>query len=636
MDPRDISTTNFDEQKIKIEFQHEMPQAVVYTTKLDEMNIFKENAASKCVDTIINSIIKESKPKFLKRKRPQTHCDYSYEDLSFYIQEFNRKVARVTKRNNRLLSLCRPVRVVLEDIKYSILQSNANKISEISEPISAYNFSRKLNVKIIYDQQLKEADMYYLDEQFVLQGYNKFRIDNMSHSLEIDNNVIAISCCCWYNRDAFLNTLAVNLNDTVRFMRKPHKCEVNRCRCCCRQKPMYKLNDKPSTSSSSLNPSEPPSEGGERLNKMKEQNVSLLISDKSRKYQETQYSKSLTVSKTKEKRVNHSMIEDALPFLHSTNIDFGEEYYVIGADGQIILHLRNYKREQNLPSLISKTTNNIVGDICCWYKREEFASRLLALHALPNTVNYIRGVHPCSPTFCSCCCMPSSIEKTEFTVLPKAARHTNDMLNKKVNIKVSISGFELAMPDDAEPDPLDSPDTTYSVENIFENSKDVVSFDVSLSAIDKVARGDSECFFSIITEHGSSDSVRVFVDKSRKHSPVIKCTRPLYNFSTRELRMLDIIFRAVNNATKQVVVNKPEGDELKTNPKPTKVRVPKYNYTMNTIYPLLLNTQISISSDLRNKRFMPPLQARLDKYNLPRIGHISTWLIKELANDKLT
>lgn len=589
MDVSDGDTGNFDEETPEIKFHHEMiSKPIVYTTKLDEMKVFRDKTTSMSIDNTINAIVKESKPKLnCKRKcTDTTYSHYSYDDLACYINNFNKKVAKISKHNKNMLSMCRPVKIVLEDIKNLLRKRKTNnrinkivktKYSVVSDRRFPAYCSRKLHSRIIYDQQNKEADLYALDKSHFIQVYARFRIDESNAKLyqllKMDKSVTHFSCCCWYKREKCLATFPLAPHETLRFMRKPHKCAINHCRCCCRNKGMTNA-----VRPSSLKSLESHSVW---LNRMIEVHTSLP--DKSKR---TLPSKSMS----KLNFFTHfCVVEDqTTPILHSTNIDFGCEFYSIGADGHIKLCLKNTANyQQNLLNLKWKTVPNIMGDICCWYKREEFAGRLLTLGALSNTVNYIRSVHSCSPINCNCCCKPSNTEKLKLSVLSKSARHTVDSIAKKLIIKLKLS--EKAKISDTPKKP-----------------NNFVSFNFSLSALDMISESTitPDVLDSITPESVTLDNknrfVRVFVEKSQKHKILIECTQ-LNSFTTKELRILDMIFQAANKA----LLPK---DEIKYRARKSVT----YTYH-HKMYPLLLNEQLSVTADLRSKRFMPSLRTHLEK-----------------------
>lgn len=626
-----------DEDEPLLTLQHKTRNPIVYTTKLDDMRIFNEDLTGMDAETIINCIIKESKPK-LKRKRTCTEAINSRclnEDSPSHISTSNRKVPRTAE--DKKIDICKPVKVALVDIKYTLLrqQSTGSSISEtvktkrplVSEKPKepTYRFPRKLKSRLIYDRQLKEADLYSLDKNFFVKEHNKLPIVSTNESifekLKYDKNVSEVSCCCWYNREQFLTSTMLGIlpHETLRFMRKPHKCEFNRCTCCCRDKSISVSNDTSAQRPRLLKPSEAPSIW---VKTMSVTHASQSLSNESRK---SLLSKALSVEPSEIKYPVKSSLKVEPNFLHSTSIDFGAEYHEIGADGQIKLSLKNIgKDRQELVNLKSKTTDNIVGNICCWFKREEFAGRLLVLGALPNTVNFLRSAHPCSPIYCSCCCKPSITEKPKLTLIHKAARHTNDLVRKKANIIVKFAGVVEKPVKPVKP-------MSVRAAIVPKNTK-VVSFNVSLSALEKISKGkvtvDSILKDVIDLPHDlKKSSVRVLVEKEQtanNRTVVIECNTDLNGLTTSELTLLDIIFRAVNRAKQPVTVPVLQKDKYTIRrPRVKNLRGIYYN----SIHPLLLNTHLSVTTDLRNKRFLPPLRAHLEQYRLSEmVSNINLWM----------
>ncbi|KAJ8710749.1 hypothetical protein PYW08_009264 [Mythimna loreyi] len=628
-----IMIDSSDEAADKDELKPKTRVPIVYTTKLNDMKIFKEDISRMYTGTVINSIIKESKPKVSSKRKyaETTHFPCSKEHLSCYINNFNRKVARITENRQKLLSVCKPVKVVLVDIKYTLLrkQTPENNLKTVSTKSTA-GISRKLKTTLIYDQQNKEADMYSLDTNLVVKGHITFQIDSdddILRQLKLNKNVPKVSCCCWYGREEYLacNMLGFIPHNTLKFMRKPHKCEVNHCRCCCRKHSINVSNATADVRLSLLKSSESPSIW---LNNVTNLNASL-----SNKSNDSLRSKLLSFAPNlpeKTYRAKPTPEDEMSYFLHSTGIDFGEEYYAIGADGKIKLSLKDSgKDSQHLINLKSQMTNNIVGNICCWYKREEFADRLLVLGALRNTVNYIRTTHTCPTTKCVCCCKPFNTKKLQLARIHKLARHTSDLVRKKINIKVKFSGV---LEEPVEPMIAKTAKKVTSRSNY-----KFFSFNFSLAALETISKSkvskDVKCddvYNSLIPEAATLDqnnrSVRVRIEKNtRRENVVVECKNPITDFTTYELTMLDIFFRAFNNNTEQIIAK--QKNKIASNK--NRIRQP-FGQACNPIYPLLLNTQLSVTSDLKNKRFLPPLRAHLEKYNLNEmLSNISSWIAEE-------
>lgn len=440
-------------------------KAIVYTTKLDQMKIFKGNITEINIETIIESIIRESKPNVhtTHKRKCNKGIDHhiSYECLLCHINTLNTKVAnKIKKRNKHLLAMCKPLRIVLHDIKHSLHikwnpQTICKEISDtqivnkpvpkdVDKPLTlAPPFIRNPKYTVIHDNQQKEADLYSFEKKLVKE-YATFNTDDVNDKISSflasvnDKSFVEVNCCCWYGRDKFItSSLTPQCTETLRFMRKSHKCSSDRCTCCCRKEKSL-LRDMLLLRPTLMNTSSvKPVETNAWFKTLTEKHKLLTDFQLSTS---TLIPKSLSV--TPRVKQGNIRVEETKHFLHSTDIELNDEYYRIGSNGEIDFFCKGagslrYFHCNNHLSHMSPTINKIKVNICCWYKREQFAVHLVKFEALPNTVNFIRNAHQCSITNCNCCCKPNN-EKMELTLLPIAPRHTNDQLVDKIKFRIQF------------------------------------------------------------------------------------------------------------------------------------------------------------------------------------------------------
>ncbi|XP_022818392.1 uncharacterized protein LOC111350907 isoform X2 [Spodoptera litura] len=386
-----------DEEKFKI------LHSIVYTTRLDEMNIFSKVRSTKDTDTVFEAIIKESKPNINRKRLRSNSMDANerlsaYEDLSLRINFVNKK-ARVNRHNKNLLRLCKPVTAVVEKLKM-----NSNKdIIENTKYLTLIPFFRmntRHKINILYDLQNNEIDVYFLDSFLSLKEYVRLQnIQSFKSGLKelarSHENILTRYFCCWYARknwlDGYRHSQGLKTprsQDALNFMRKTHKCSINNCLCCCSTKLVLSNEN---YIKNKINRSEKPRDW---YNKMTER-TDLM---------NTPIAKSF-------KNDNKS--------LGTSNINCNIKHELSCNSENININSKN-----QLPT-------NLLKNLCCWYKQEELSARFLADGGFKGIINFMRRPHLCSIMNCKCCCKPKKTQMTKVSYFDIPVRHTNHFTKYK-------------------------------------------------------------------------------------------------------------------------------------------------------------------------------------------------------------
>uniref|UniRef100_A0A2A4K0J2 Uncharacterized protein n=1 Tax=Heliothis virescens TaxID=7102 RepID=A0A2A4K0J2_HELVI len=689
-DSNDGPSTSFVTNQPELNIAENKRFPIVYTTKLDDMLIFKTKLPDMRMYDIVDCIITESHPKYqgkLKRKYSERQ-DLSFENLTQKIDKINRKVARTATRNKTLLSMCKPFNIFLKDCNDAIRTDALTRVERknieipirktvpicVDKLLPMYSKSQTFKCRLIYDNQLKVADIYSLDDNYFTNEYirihNIQQYDEDYRRLKTSKNIYEVICCCWYNREAFIKKLALHPPETIRFMRKPHGCPINDCSCCCKNKTSF---PKKRYVGFSLQKTEmAPSVWFAQIK-------STLASKPMNDVQGPKLiTKSLAfdpgLSQQSQRSNHYEKQNNSKKIVHSINIYIGEEYYEIGKDGQVRTHLKNFSEEASkLKQFTGKELKYTSSNVCCWYKREELAVQLLKLGVLLNTVNFIRCVHPCPIRKCNCCCKPSFGRTVDLISTRITTRHTNDLANKEVGIQLQFPIAKRHIQRDR---------TTIEDRNIvapmlrcvvpvrvdrqaFKAPKPDLSFLVSLAVLDTVSNTKIAAEYNSLfppgdnindSQNTSLPTVRVKMIKigtvMNRYKTIIEGV-DLNNASTKELQLLDLIFRAIDRnlytiknwrkkqaqklsqevpATRQVLPSQqvpPTRQVLPSQELPPTQQLkgkagskPRRKVIQNTEYPQLLNEELRIAADLKSKRFIPSLQAFLGPGNIPHM-HIN-------------
>ncbi|CAH1640688.1 unnamed protein product [Spodoptera littoralis] len=391
-----------DEEKFKI------LHSIVYTTRLDEMNIFSKVRSTKDTDAVFEAIIKESKPNINRKRVRSNSMDANerlsaYEDLSLRINFVNKK-ARVNRHDKNLLRLCKPVRVVVEKLKI-ISNKDITENTKYRTLIPFFRINTRHKINILYDLQNNEIDVYFLDSFLSLKEYVRLQnIQSFKSALKelarSHENILTRYFCCWYARknwlDRFRHSHGLETprnNDALNFMRKTHKCSINNCLCCCSTKLVLSNEN---YTKNKVNRSENPRDW---YNKMTER-TDLM---------NTPIVKSFKNNNTS---------------LGTSNINWNIKHESSSSCNSENIHINS---KNQLPT-------NLLQNLCCWYKQEEVAGRFLADGGFKGIINFMRRPHLCSIMDCKCCCKPKKTQMTKLSHFDIPVRHTNNF-TKYIDVK---------------------------------------------------------------------------------------------------------------------------------------------------------------------------------------------------------
>lgn len=379
-------------------------------------------------------VAQQSKPVFNPLKRNTLGCPgITHKRLKEKIHIINSKVhSGKSTKFRRYESNSEEQRYADEDCTGSDRSASDSSLQEIKlsdSPIKPQQPISNPNGIIIYDHQRNEAEKYSFDENYRVTDYKK--VDDDITAAFNDSPFHRVYCCCWFERERFLNVSFPQ--ETAKGLRKPHNCRPGHCLCCC------KINETVS-SPQLIKDLEKPSPSTWFKNLTNNVPLSCFLTDTDQAQKKSPASdnllvKCLTVPPIAPKTRSNQPKENAI-FTNPTNLQFPGEYYQIGLNGDIELLCKNVNEKEKHLNLKNFSlfrfmliTNKY--NICCWYKREQYAYSLLQEGVPSSSVNFIRNPHRCLINYCACCCKPENTVKSKLQLLPLTARHSNDVLYNK-------------------------------------------------------------------------------------------------------------------------------------------------------------------------------------------------------------
>lgn len=463
-----------DQNTIQLHDLTAMP--LVYTTRLDDMNTF-DNIGRHTSQEAAEMIVEESKPHYKPSKvKPELSsdpCINSYIKLCCQIQQLNTKVKNETRlRNQKLLDMCKPLKIHLENLKTSKRRKQSKEIlycrnssdeympsfnssEDDDEPISKLVPESQLLAReqaamlatstmpiivTVKDKRSQEADIYILDSKRGVKNYYRTNIKECEslEKLHLSKKTILIEYCCWVNRDKRISRL-IQLGFTrssIFYLRKPHNCLPRPCSCCC-VFGTHMLNK------GIIIPQK-------NIESLENKEVSVTVNsnsviDKAKNYMPNVPDPPITKKQTKD------FLESAVIIIKYHRVIFSQtnilgDNYEIGKDGELLNFLRptvnrSIPEEKQLYEKYDRQFHNnsrtyFTYLVCCWHKREGIIMRLVDINNLkPNIIFFLRTPHPCRSDKCICCCKPHPCSDINFNNISTFKKNTN--MYRKVPVVVT-------------------------------------------------------------------------------------------------------------------------------------------------------------------------------------------------------
>ncbi|XP_026728267.1 uncharacterized protein DDB_G0283357-like isoform X2 [Trichoplusia ni] len=313
---------------VKEEVDHRPLSPIVYTTRLEQLDIFRNNTKHKKAKKIYEIVAQQSKPVFNPLKRNTLGClGITHQRLKEKIHIINSEVhSGKSTKFRRYESNSEKQMYADEDCTGSDRSASDSSLQEIKlsdTPIKPQHPISNPNGIIIYDHQQNEAEKYSFDKNYRVTDYKKVD-DNITAAFN-DSPFHRVYCCCWFERERFLNVSFPQ--ETAKGLRKPHNCRPGHCLCCC------KINETVSTPQP-INDLEKTSPSTWFKNLTNNVPLSCFVSDTDQAQNKSTASnnllvKCLTVPPSAPKTRSNQPKENAI-FTNPTNLQFPGEYYQIG------------------------------------------------------------------------------------------------------------------------------------------------------------------------------------------------------------------------------------------------------------------------------------------------------------------
>lgn len=439
---------------------------VVYTTRLDDMLIFKKNFATLAVDDIVENVILESKPKLTKpiqKEKELIPCfdGHPFFELEDKIRHFNNMVileenlplkVQTTKRVernvglprrkeskqplykgkniNQLLKLCKPcnIRLVPSSMRISI-NRKSHILYDIESAFNTMTFVKGVGYKIdigcmivFRNLKTKSSESYVIAKDGIfskisdtLVSVSRNRVRSfvpfdLKFGLDVD-------VCCWFFREYVMKSFIWQKNVDPSIMRIPHSCPSGRCDCCCKRNikdaDVQEVTEEKTTEASAKSLARQLVRSLKILPKQvpKQPPVKNFINEA------LEYTRKDIVASdnSTNRRVDLTdVVDDRLGVQILTGYSDKTEFYEIEQDGNIV---------KNVEIMYSQTSNGFRKEmklnaqskevLCCWRKRDSMLQSF-ELKYKPAVTQFIRTPHPCPPDNCICCCKPNSDTQFKF------------------------------------------------------------------------------------------------------------------------------------------------------------------------------------------------------------------------------
>lgn len=320
-------------------------------------------------------------------------------------------------------------------------------------PPQGYSWSPYGVYLLFHDLRTEETEAHFVDNNGHPKEYYKF---DRKSTKEIEKFITSqkcmkLDCCCWHRREAYIQCMSRFISvQTALLFKKPHKCQINKCTCCCKM-----INcESNEASSMALNVTEsqveslqPDSnENGTRQTIEKPDYIQELLLSKStdsnslinralrfdgykqlRKVFQTPMPTKTFKSRSFETQSGLNII-NSRPESTKVNIKIAingsNEIYIQDPIEKVTLHTIDVGHSISEHSVL--TSDQEFENICCWYKLQLLCDKFY----LP--LSFSTAKHSCPPENCCCCCSYKpeiKIQKPRLVDIHLPARVWHGMLN---------------------------------------------------------------------------------------------------------------------------------------------------------------------------------------------------------------
>ncbi|XP_026320586.1 uncharacterized protein LOC113230723 isoform X2 [Hyposmocoma kahamanoa] len=260
---------------------------------------------------------------------------------------------------------------------------------------------------------------------------------------------MTLACCCWYRREAYIQCMSPRFVpvQTAQLFKKPHKCPIYKCTCCCKGllRVVSELNE---ASTSKLSVTEPQvgslhsdiKEDVRKYTKEKRDYIQELLSNcnstNSLIDRALRFDRNKQLNKVVQKPVaaetfqsrsseigSGLSIKNNCPKSTKVNVKYtingSNEIYMQDSIEKVTLHTIGVPEHSLLKN------DKGIENICCWYKLQSLCEKI----NLP--LSFKSAKHSCPLENCCCCCYKPEIKiekpRLVHAHLPTRVRH--NMLN---------------------------------------------------------------------------------------------------------------------------------------------------------------------------------------------------------------
>ncbi|XP_047540430.1 uncharacterized protein LOC125073592 [Vanessa atalanta] len=237
--------------------------SIVYTTRLEDMCIFRSTIKYLDGKYVLKEILRESNPNVIFKQKTSTPSinKNNFKRLQAELKILNNKSK--PKRVDSRSPIYNNFKLVPSDIFIQITNQSAyTKIlvdPKISTDTQGDLYSTAINYVFIYNPKIRSIEKVEANQNISLLIHNKFRdmtevfvTDNKGNVTElrrfksqnsvelnefinnIDSNKrrLKLTTCCWFHRN--MNIDKVWSNTIARFVKSMHPCQPRSCECCCK------------------------------------------------------------------------------------------------------------------------------------------------------------------------------------------------------------------------------------------------------------------------------------------------------------------------------------------------------------------------------------------------------------------
>lgn len=307
---------------------------------------------------------------------------------------------------------------------------------------------------VFRDLCTKDTEAHFLDGKGHPKEYYKFDTLSMKEieTFITSQKFMEINCCCWHKREAYIQRMSPMFvpEQTAQLFRKPHKCPIYKCTCCCKginSEFKEALGVKVNVTEPQVGSLHPGSkEDVTNDTKHNPDYIQELLSNCTNS--NSLINKALRFERNKQlNKLRSFEVESGLNIINSstnstkinvkTTINGNNEIYIQDSIEKMTLHAIDVGN--SIPELNVLRNVQVIENFCCWCKLQSLREKF----NFPLTFSTAK--HSCPPENCRCCCYKPEIkiEKPHLVDdhLPTRVRHSKLSCNEIERNDISKSVY---------------------------------------------------------------------------------------------------------------------------------------------------------------------------------------------------